>query len=138
MISFSIDNIQEIEIGIKHKQWLKEIIRLENLIPGNISYFFCSDDFLIEQNQYFLNHDTYTDIITFDERVGNIVSGSIMISTDRVKENAEKFQKSFEDELLRVIAHGTLHICGYKDKSDEEAKMMRMKEEQSLNLFHTM
>lgn len=138
MISFSVNNIKGVELGLKNKQWLKEIIRRENLIPGNISYLFCSDEFLIEQNQYFLNHDTYTDIITFDERVGNIVSGSIMISVDRVQENAEFFGKSFEEELLRVVAHGTLHICGYKDKTEEESKEMRFKEEQALQLFKMM
>lgn len=138
MISFSNNNIKGVELGIKQKQWLKDIIRRENLVPGNISYLFCSDEYLIEKNQYFLNHDTYTDIITFDERVGNIVAGSIMISVERVQENAELYGKSFEEELLRVVAHGILHICGYKDKSDEEANEMRLKEEQALQLFRTM
>lgn len=138
MIAFSSNNIKDVELGLKQKQWLKEIIRRENLIPGNVSYFFCSDEFMIEKNQYFLNHDTYTDIITFDERVGNIVSGSIMISVDRVQENAELFHKSFGEELHRVIAHGTLHICGYKDKTDEEAKEMRMKEDWALQILRSM
>lgn len=138
MISFSNSNVEGVELGLKHKQWLKEIIRNENLISGNISYLFCSDEYLIEQNQYFLNHDTYTDIITFDERVGDMVSGSILISVDRVRENAKLFGKSFEEELLRVVAHGTLHICGYKDKTEDEAKEMRFKEEQALQLFKIM
>ena len=138
MITFSLDIIDSVQLGFKHKQWLKEVVRRENLVVGNISYLFCSDEYLIEQNNFFLNHDTYTDIITFDERVENMVSGSIMISTDRVKENSVKFEKSFEEELLRVMAHGTLHICGYKDKTEDEEKQMRMKENSALNLYYSM
>ena len=90
---------------------------------------------MIEQNNAFLQHDTYTDIITFDECVGDVISGSILISADRVKENASKFEKTFENELVRVVVHGTLHLCGYKDKTDEEAKIMRQKEDESLALL---
>ena len=90
---------------------------------------------MIEQNNTFLNHDTYTDIITFDECVSDVISGSILISADRVEENATKFGKTFENELLRVVVHGTLHLCGYKDKTDEEAKTMRQKEDESLAML---
>ena len=90
---------------------------------------------MLERNMSFLNHDTYTDIITFDDCFENLVAGSILISLDRVGENAVKFGKTFEDELLRVIVHGTLHLCGYKDKTDEEAKEMRRKEDESLALL---
>ena len=90
---------------------------------------------MIEQNNAFLKHDTYTDIITFDECVGDVVSGSILISSDRVAENASKFGKTFENELLRVVVHGTLHLCGYKDKSESEAKVMRQKEDESLAML---
>jgi len=115
--------------------WLHQVIRHEGKIPGDISYIFCDDDYMIEQNIAFLNHDTYTDIITFDECVGDIVAGSILISLDRVEENAKLFSKSFENEFLRVLVHGTLHLCGYKDKTDEEAKTMRRKEDESLALL---
>ena len=90
---------------------------------------------MLERNRHFLNHDTYTDIITFDECVGQTVSGSILISLDRVEENATLFGKTFENELLRVVVHGTLHLCGYKDKTDDEAKLMRLKEDESLALL---
>ena len=117
------------------KPWLKELIRQHGFVPGDISYFFCDDEELLKVNLQFLQHDTYTDIITFDECVGDVVAGSILISVDRVRENAEKFGKTFENEFLRVLVHGTLHLCGYKDKSDSEAQLMRQKEDESLALF---
>ena len=104
-------------------------------MPGDISYIFCDDDYMLERNISFLNHDTYTDIITFDDCFGDVVSGSILISLDRVGENAAKFGQTFENEFLRVLVHGTLHLCGYKDKTDEEAKIMRQKEDESLALL---
>lgn len=136
MISFEFQNSCDFVPTIEHKQWLKAVIRKEQLIPGDILYFFCDDAYLLERNIQFLNHHTLTDIITFDQRVGNVVSGNIMISLDRVVDNAEKFGVSFEEELLRVIVHGTLHICGYKDKSPEEALEMRRMENASLEMFH--
>jgi rRNA maturation RNase YbeY len=90
---------------------------------------------MLERNIAFLNHDTYTDIITFDDCVGDIVAGSILISLDRVEDNAKQFEKSFENEFLRVLVHGTLHLCGYKDKTDVEAIVMRQKEDESLALL---
>ena len=90
---------------------------------------------MLERNIAFLNHDTYTDIITFDECVGDVVSGSILISVDRVGENAEKFKMTYENEFLRVLVHGTLHLCGYKDKTESEAKLMRQKEDEALALL---
>ena len=121
--------------SLKHKIWLQQVIRKEGKVTGNISYIFCDDTFMIEQNNAFLKHDTYTDIITFDECVGDVISGSILISSDRVAENASKFGKTFENELLRVVVHGTLHLCGYKDKSEKEAKLMRQKEDESLAML---
>lgn len=121
--------------SLKHKIWLQQVIRKEGKVTGDISYIFCDDTFMIEQNNAFLKHDTYTDIITFDECVGNVISGSILISSDRVAENASKFGKTFENELLRVVVHGTLHLCGYKDKSEKEAKLMRQKEDESLAML---
>lgn len=135
MISFEYIKESSFRPSVSHKIWLQQVIRKEGKMPGDIAYIFCDDKYMLEQNIAFLNHDTYTDIITFDDCVGNIISGSILISLDRVGENAEKFGKSFENELLRVIVHGTLHLCGYKDKTDEEAKLMRQKEDESLALF---
>ena len=121
--------------SLKHKLWLQQVIRKECKIPGDISYIFCDDAYMIEQNNSFLHHDTYTDIITFDECVGDVVAGSILISADRVEENATKFGKTFENELLRVVVHATLHLCGYKDKTEDEAKKMRQKEDESLAML---
>ena len=136
MISFDFTVPCDFTPDIRHKQWLKNVIRKEGLVPGDISYLFCDDAYLLERNISFLHHDTFTDIITFDRRVGEIVSGDIMISLERVAENAKKFSVSFDEELLRVIVHGTLHLCGYKDKTDEEAAEMRRMENESLAMFH--
>lgn len=135
MISFEYIQASSFKPSVNHKLWLQQVIRREGKVPGDISYIFCSDEYMLERNTAFLNHDTYTDIITFDECVGDVISGSILISVDRVADNAAKFGKSFENELLRVIVHGTLHLCGYKDKSDDEAKLMRQKEDESLSLL---
>jgi len=136
MITFDFMVPCEVVPDIQHKQWLKSVIRKEGLVPGDITYLFCDDAYLLEQNIAFLHHDTFTDIITFDKRVGEIVSGDIMISLERVAENAQKFSVSFEEEFLRVMVHGTLHLCGYKDKTDEEAAEMRRMENESLLMFH--
>ncbi len=136
MITFDFMVPCKVVPDIQHKQWLKSVIRKEGLVPGDISYLFCDDAYLLEQNIAFLHHDTFTDIITFDKRVGEIVSGDIMISLERVAENARKFSVSFEEEFLRVMVHGTLHLCGYKDKTDQEAAEMRRMENESLLMFH--
>ena len=136
MITFEYIYGREFKLGVAHKIWLQQVIRKEGKVPGDISYIFCNDDYMLERNVEFLNHDTYTDIITFDECIGDVVSGSILISADRVEENAAKFGKTFENELLRVVVHGTLHLCGYKDKTDEEAKTMRRKEDDSLAMLN--
>ena len=135
MISFDFVCESGFKPSVSHKIWLQQVIRKEGKVPGDIAYIFCDDDYMLERNVAFLNHDTYTDIITFDECVGKIVAGSILISLDRVGENAEAFGKSFENEFLRVLVHGTLHLCGYKDKTEDEAKTMRQKEDESLALL---
>ena len=135
MISFDYIKESSFKPSIKHKIWLNQVIRHEGKQPGDISYIFCDDEYMFTQNVAFLNHDTYTDIITFDECFGDVVSGSILISLDRVEENAVKFEKTYENEFLRVLVHGTLHLCGYKDKSDVEAKIMRRKEDEALALL---
>ena len=138
MVSFEYNCEMPFKLSLKHKVWLQQVIRKEGKVTGDISYVFCDDAYMIQQNNTFLQHDTYTDIITFDECVGDVISGSILISADRVAENASKFGKTFENELLRVVVHGTLHLCGYKDKSESEAKLMRQKEDESLALFAQM
>ena len=137
MVSFEYNCEMPFKPSLKHKIWLQQVIHKEGKVTGDISYIFCDDAFMIEQNNAFLQHDTYTDIITFDECVGSVISGSILISSDRVAENAFKFGKTFENELLRVVVHGTLHLCGYKDKSESEAKLMRLKEDESLALLES-
>ena len=119
-----------------HLDWLSKVILSENKTEGEIIYLFCTDEYLLDLNQRFLNHDTLTDIITFDNTMGNLVSADICISVERVKENAVDFNVSFEEELRRVLVHGVLHICGYKDKSVEEADIMRAKENEKMALFH--
>jgi rRNA maturation RNase YbeY len=135
MITFEYIAESPFKPSVNHKIWLQKVIRKEGKLPGDISYIFCDDEYMLVRNQSFLNHDTYTDIITFDDCFGDVVSGSILISLDRVGENAAKFGKTFENEFLRVLVHGTLHLCGYKDKTDEEAKIMRQKEDESLALL---
>ena len=135
MITFEYIAESPFKPSVNHKVWLQRVIRKEGKLPGDISYIFCDDEYMLVRNQSFLNHDTYTDIITFDDCFGDVVSGSILISLDRVGENAAKFGKTFENEFLRVLVHGTLHLCGYKDKTDEEAKIMRQKEDESLALL---
>lgn len=138
MISFDFVCESSFKPSVSHKIWLQQVIRKEGMVPGNISYIFCDDEYMLERNIAFLNHDTYTDIITFDECVGDVVAGSILISLDRVGENAAMFGKSFENEFLRVLVHGTLHLCGYKDKTDDESKLMRRKEDESLALIDSL
>lgn len=122
------------------KQWLDAVAKSRKKNITLLSYTFVSDKKLLKINQDFLQHDTYTDIITFDYSVGQIhkhdVSGEIYISVDRVRDNAKQFASSFKDELLRVMAHGLLHLCGLGDKSVSESKRMRSAEENALALRH--
>lgn len=135
MISFEYIVESSFKPSVRHKIWLQQVIRKEGKVPGDISYIFCDDEYMLDQNISFLNHDTYTDIITFDDCVGDIISGNILISLDRVGENAEKFGKTYENEFSRVLVHGTLHLCGYKDKTDSESILMRRKEDEALALL---
>ena len=138
-IRFASQNIDfELPQAEKVKKWVLQVVQLRGKRVGNISYLFCDDEHLLGVNQQFLNHDTYTDIITFDYVVADLISGDIMISVDRVGENAEKFGVSFEQELHRVVIHGVLHLLGQGDKSDTEAAEMRRQEEEALALWNTM
>ena len=136
MINFFSENNFELEDNVAYEKWLQNVIISEEKKEGDINYIFCDDEYLHEINVKYLNHDDYTDVISFDNAVGNILHGDIFISTERVAENAEKFQVSFQKELKRVIAHGLLHFCGYKDKADDEAQLMREKEDEKIKMFH--
>lgn len=122
----------------KVRQWLTAVVMRRGKQVGNINYLFCNDEYLLGVNRQYLDHDTYTDIITFDYVSGGLVSGDILISIDRVGENAEKFHVPFVEELHRVIVHGVLHLLGQGDKSDSEATEMRRQEESALALWNEM
>jgi rRNA maturation RNase YbeY len=111
------------------KMLITSLLKMENKQIGNLCFIFCTDDFLLDINKKYLEHDYFTDVITFDYTVDNSVSGDIFISVERVDENAREFGVSFEHELSRVMYHGVLHLCGYKDKSEDEARTMREKED---------
>jgi rRNA maturation RNase YbeY len=133
MISFHNQTIAfTLKNKLKLKQWIKFISEKEKHAVGTINYVFCNDDELLEINLKHLNHNTLTDIITFDYREGNVIHSDIFISIERVKENAAKFNVTFEDELHRVLIHGILHLCGYKDKSKIDSELMRKKENWAL------
>lgn len=119
-------------------EWLEVIAFSESRQIEQLEYLFCDDPYLLSVNQEFLHHDTYTDILTFDYSAGNRISGDILISTDRVRENARMYRVSFRQELLRVMAHGLLHCCGYKDKRKADQALMRNKEDECLLLWEDM
>jgi probable rRNA maturation factor len=136
MISFNYETDFELQDETKISGWLSKVILSENKKEGEINYIFCDDEYLLEINQQYLDHDTLTDIISFDYSVGNELHGDIYISTERVRDNASDFAVSFEEELLRVMVHGILHYSGYKDKSEEDEQLMREKENDKIKLFH--
>jgi rRNA maturation RNase YbeY len=119
----------------KLKKWITEVVEKQKKRVGDIGYLFCDDEYILQVNREYLDHDTYTDIITFDYVEGDIISGDILISIDRVGENAKTFGCTFEHELHRVIIHGVLHLLGNKDKTDAEAEAMRKKENQALKIL---
>lgn len=118
------------------KAFITTLFRKEKKRLGQLNYIFCSDKYLLEINKQYLRHNFYTDIVTFDlsEQPG-IISGEIYISVDRVRDNAQNFNTSFKEELHRVIFHGMLHLCGYKDKTPEEELLMRKMEDKYLKLY---
>lgn len=140
-IRFSVQSANfELQEDENYAKWIRRVVEGCGKSVGRINYLFCDDDYVLEANVRFLNHDTYTDIITFDYVVGDTISGDIMISVDRVGENAIKFGVPMEVELRRVIIHGVLHLLGQGDKSEEEAAEMRRQEEEALcvwdGMFH--
>jgi len=133
MIDFHFINSKKISLE-NNIQWLKKIIHSEEKGIGNIIFILCDDAYLLKKNIQFLKHDNLTDVITFDYSSKNQISGDIFISTERVRENAKIFNVSFLAELDRVMAHGLLHLLGYKDKQKSEAKTMREKEDFYLSI----
>lgn len=129
------DNADFVYHPTVYEVWLHTAAYLEGYEVGNLDYVFVTDDELLEMNKTYLDHDYYTDIITFDYTEGNVLAGDMFISTDRVKENAVEFGVSFEKELMRVCVHGLLHLCGYGDKTDNEINLMREKEDFYINRY---
>ena len=125
-MSFSINE----ELVVK---WLDESVRSLGFVIGELSFIFCSDEYLKEINIKYLNHDFFTDVITFDYSKEKLLFGDVYVSTDRVKENAKTYNSSFNKELFRVIIHGVLHLCGFNDKTKKEKTLIRSKENEALS-----
>lgn len=136
MISFNYETEFELPNEIEIEKWLSEVIVSESKKEGDINYIFCDDEYLHEINVKYLDHDTLTDIISFDYSIGNELHGDIFVSIERVADNAKDFNVSFDEELKRVLAHGILHFAGYKDKSEADEKLMRSKEDEKIAMFH--
>ena len=136
MISFNYETDFELDNVEQYEDWISRIIESEGFDVGEINYIFCDDEYLHKINVEYLDHDTLTDIISFDYTVGNLIQGDIFVSVERVKDNANDFNVSFEEELKRVLSHGVLHYCGYKDKSPKDEALMRSKEEEKMQMFH--
>ena len=133
---FSEDIPFELAEKLRRKRWLKQLASAAGFRIKELNYVFCSDEYLYQMNVDYLNHDTYTDIITFDNsEKKEELEGDIFISVDRVRENAKTMQAEEEVELTRVLSHGLLHLMGYKDKTKEEASLMRSKEEEAIELY---
>ena len=135
MIAFEYLKTEDITEINQNKKWLNQVISNEAKREGDITYIFCDDDYLLEKNIRFLNHNTLTDVITFDYCEEKSVSGDIFISIERVKENSEIFKVDFLTELNRVMVHGLLHLLGYKDKTEKESNLMRKKENYYLSKY---
>lgn len=133
MIDFFSETVFSLQNPNEIARWISKIINDQKREEGEISYIFCDDQYLHKLNLEFLNHDSLTDIISFDNSLGDQINGDIFISVERVKENADTYKTNFEDELHRVIIHGILHYCGFNDKTKEEAALMRKKEDEALS-----
>lgn len=118
--------------------WVERVVLMYHKFPGDIQYIFCDDNFLAEMNQQYLQHDTLTDIITFNYNSGHYISGDIFISIERIKENAATYKTTMEDELHRVMIHGILHLCGLNDKTAKDKKLMQEKENEALHMLERM
>ncbi|MBL7867697.1 MAG: rRNA maturation RNase YbeY [Flavobacterium lindanitolerans] len=136
MISFNYETEFELPNENEIEKWISEVIVSESKKEGDINYIFCDDEYLHDINVKYLDHDTLTDIISFDYSIGNELHGDIFVSVERVADNAKDFNVSFDEELKRVLAHGILHFAGYKDKSEEDELLMRSKEDEKIAMFH--
>lgn len=134
MITFNYETEFKLIMKTKITSWISDTIVNEAFKEGDINYIFCGDDYLLDINVKYLKHNALTDIISFDYSLGKKLSGDIFISVDRVKDNSVKYEVNFDDELHRVIIHGILHFCGYKDKTKEDKRLMRKKEDYYLSL----
>lgn len=135
-ISFFTESVKfKLKEKRRHKMWVNAVAKKHQAEIGNINYIFCSDSFLLTLNKYYLKHNTYTDIITFDYSQRKKISGEIYISIERVKENAAQYKVAAAKELQRVMIHGVLHLCGFKDKSATDQKKMREAENGALKMF---
>lgn len=134
MISFNYETNFSLDNEAELSKWISQVIISEGFIEGELNYIFCNDEYLLKLNIEYLNHDTLTDIISFDYTLGKQINGDIYISTERVLENSKDFDVSFIEELKRVMVHGVLHYCGYKDKTKSESKLMREKENHYLKI----
>jgi rRNA maturation RNase YbeY len=136
MIDINYEETDDLELSkSKIQDWLDLVCKNEGKVLEEVTLIFCSDNYLLEINQQHLNHDFFTDIVTFDYCVDDLISGDLFISVDRVFENSAVYDVSFFTELHRVIVHGVLHLCGYKDKSTEDEVLMRSKEDEALELI---
>lgn len=137
MVSFFFENTAfKLKGKTRIKQWLRLVAESEVYTLGNISVIFCSDNYILDINQRYLQHDYFTDIITFDYTEGTKISGDLFVSVDSVKENSVEYGVEFEDELHRVIVHGILHLIGYDDHTEEDIRVMRSKEDYYLSLLN--
>ena len=136
MINFNYESEFTLENEEAIVAWLSAVIVSENKTEGEINYIFCDDEYLHKINLEYLNHDTLTDIISFDYTMGNEISGDVFVSVERVLDNSKDYKTSFDDELKRVLVHGVLHYCGYKDKGEVDEALMRSKEDEKLAMFH--
>ena len=136
MINFNYESEFTLENEEAIVAWLSAVIVSENKTEGEINYIFCNDEYLHKINLEYLNHDTLTDIISFDYTMGNEISGDVFVSVERVLDNSKDYKTSFNDELKRVLVHGVLHYCGYKDKGEVDEALMRSKEDEKLAMFH--
>jgi len=139
MVLISFQDILPVDINktFFYEKWIEEVVIHEGFQLGDISIILCSDEYLLTINKEYLSHDYYTDIITFDYTENNVISGDLFISGDRVEENAKEYNISFLHELNRVIIHGVLHLCGYKDKTIGEKQEMRNKEDEMLSFIES-
>jgi len=137
VITFNSETSFTLKNQNKLVKWIGDVVSSEGFQVAEINYIFCDDSYLNKINQEFLNHDTFTDIISFDYTLGKEVGGDIFISIERVLENAEKFNEVFENELHRVMIHGILHFIGYKDKTKKDKTLMRTKEDEKIFILNT-